>query len=112
MTNGLLQLFDWWGSEVRESLLVATSNLTEAMDEAILDRFEAEYIAPMPTAAELRAILGVDCTAAQGRMNFRQAARLVLQSKRLAVLQGRNYVEVIEEVLRADFGDGPTEGGV
>lgn len=90
VTNTFIQALDHWHSAERGSLLIGTTNMAASCDGAIRRRFEIEIEVPLPTALELSTLAGVpipdDCIMSHAAMR-----RLILQAKRISVLQGTDY---------------------
>lgn len=90
ITNTLIQALDHWHSIERNSFLMATTNLPEAVDSAIRRRFEREVSMELPDNRELSQIAGVALPSSV-RMSHAALRRIVLQAKRASVMQGADY---------------------
>ena len=90
VTNTFIQLMDQWHGQPRNSLLVGTTNLVNALDTAIRRRFEKELRMSMPTQRELSALAGV-AVPTDLVISHADMRRLVLQARRQSVVHSLDY---------------------
>lgn len=98
ITNTLIQQFDLWHSSQRDSLLIGTTNMLDAIDPAIRRRFELEVNVPLPTSIELAEIAGIDVPPGL-KLPHAEMRRAVLQAKRRMVLSGKDYRTSLFEII-------------
>jgi len=90
ITNALIQVLDQWHSTRQQSLLVATTNLADAVDGAVRRRFELELETLMPSHKELSLMAGVPLPSGFS-VTHAEMRRLILHAKRHSVLYEKDY---------------------
>lgn len=101
ITNSFIQNLDLWHAAPRNSLLIATSNMMDdSIDNAVARRFEVRVTAPMPDARELSRIAGV-AWPEDYIVSHAECSRMVLLSKRQAVMRGMDYATTLMAMIRS-----------
>jgi AAA+ superfamily predicted ATPase len=91
ITNTFIQEMDRWHQVPRNSLLIATTNMSDKdIDTAIVRRFELQVEIPLPSAKELSRISGV-AWPEEFIVSHAVCRRMVLQAKRRSILASSDY---------------------
>lgn len=98
ITNTIIQVLDHWHGSPRKSLLVATTNVIDSVDEAIRQRFELQVEVPMPTTRELSTLAAV-ALPADYRGSYRELNSLILRAKRESIVRGGDYASTLLHLI-------------
>ena len=99
ITNTFIQELDKWHAVPRESLLIATTNMTdESVDNAVMRRFELQVEIGLPIGKELSLMSGVSWPDSF-RVSHAVCRRMVLQAKRASVMLEANYETILMSMI-------------
>jgi pachytene checkpoint protein 2 len=102
-TAALLSALDWISTNLPQAVVVGTTNLPEALDEAILSRADLKLELPMPTVSVLRDILADTLSHLEshfpGMRTLSSSEELLEVAKLMEGTDGRQMRKFIVDVL-------------